>query len=100
MKEKTVKVSSLLEEAGGHTDQFLGAWESQGWSKEEIALFKRFLNAELPTKPFYLNDWTKIILPVKFYRCLILDISEGPGIKRAKYGALQEDIKTLLNFAR
>jgi hypothetical protein len=48
--------------------------------------------AELPTTPFQLNAWTRVLDPATFYAALSLDIAQGPQSPRAAVliGELEE----------
>ncbi|MBU0761865.1 MAG: hypothetical protein KKD39_02465 [Candidatus Altiarchaeota archaeon] len=70
---------------------------SMAWSSEDKQLISWFCSGlpNFPSDPFTLSQARHIVEPRKFYRALEKDISQGPGGPRARYGALQDDIKKL-----
>ena len=54
-----------------------------------------FMTAPRMNKPFYLDQYTQIILPALYYESIERDIQVGPSGPRAKYGALMDDLKKL-----
>jgi hypothetical protein len=72
-----------------------------GWNGEDAALIGWFLGASdrLPTQPYRLVPWRLVSDPAKWYLALSRDIAAGPRSCRARFGALQEDLRLLRAFA-
>jgi hypothetical protein len=49
----------------------------------------------LPTEPFQLAPWNRIVDPGQFYAALEIDVSMGPGGARARSGALADSLRRL-----
>lgn len=70
--------------------------KQKGWSQNDAALIEWFLSeTDLPAEQFQLKQAIKIVEPHKFYSWLRTDIEQGPKGSRAKWGALQNDLKHL-----
>lgn len=66
------------------------------WPPDVQSLVDWFLTLEPRLiSPFHLEDHRHISDPVKFCAALRLDISRGPTGPRARYGALQDDLRKL-----
>ncbi len=71
------------------------------WPADVAALadFCLLLTADdLPAVPFHLNPWTEVRDAGKMLRSLRADILRGPSGPRARYGALQADLRRLHDF--
>lgn len=64
------------------------------WFKAAWAGFK-YGEPTLPRTPFALGAHMTITDPAKFYEALASDIRQGPKSARARYGALQKDLREL-----
>jgi hypothetical protein len=70
------------------------------WPAEVKALIDRFIISPPPEAPFRLNGHTRVIDADLFYTTLRQDIEAGPNGPRARYGAVQcdlRDLKTILH---
>ncbi len=68
----------------------------QAWGEEEGELVGWFLStSSLPTEPFQLNGAVRVCDPLKFYAYLRENISCGSKGVRARFGALQQDLRDL-----
>ncbi len=73
-----------------------------GWDTETAAAIEWFLTSEPPAEPFVLR-WcergirpaVEITNPKAFWRSLMVDVNWGPAGPRARYGALQDDLRRL-----
>ena len=62
---------------------------------DDASLVRWFLNTEPPAKPFQLHQGVWIAHPARWWASLHDDIAVGPGKGRARYGALQKDLRRL-----
>ena len=70
----------------------------QGWNPEAAALIKWFLvegQNLIPSDPFHLTPWQRVVDPKLFIKSILFDISWGPSNPRNLYGALAADLKRL-----
>ena len=65
------------------------------WDREMLDLIAWFENARLPETAFDLYPWAKVTCPEKFYHGLRIDILAGPKGARARWGALQKNLRRL-----
>lgn len=65
------------------------------WSAEVQALIDKFLSSPSPEAPFLLNGHTRVVDADLFYITLRRDIEAGPNGPRARYGAVQCDLRDL-----
>ncbi len=78
----------------GHADK------RGGWDEETAALIAWFMTTHPPTKPFELCRGVVILKPVPWWTALKRDIAEGPKGPRARYGAVQADLRRLAAASR
>jgi len=71
----------------------------KGWQGADKKLIDQFLLLPVPEAPFYLNPWTRVQEPGKFYAAIRRDIDRGVAGPRAKTGALVEDIERLIKLS-
>ena len=69
--------------------------EPSGWNGEMVGLIRWFLGTHPPTEPFELSRGVTIIRPALWRTATRRDISLGPNGPRARYGALQQDLRRL-----
>ncbi len=67
----------------------------RGWDSETARLIEWFLRTEPPPEPFELFPHLAIIAPARWWEAIRGDIAAGPGVARARYGALQKDLSRL-----
>ncbi len=67
----------------------------RGWDAETARLIEWFMRTEPPAEPFPLYPHLTIIAPGRWWQAIKRDIAAGPGVARAMYGALQNDLKRL-----
>ena len=65
------------------------------WDAETARLIEWFLTTEPPSQSFELCKGVVIANPALWWTALMRDIAEGPNGPRARYGALQADLKRL-----
>ena len=65
------------------------------WQAEEQTLIERFLISPVREAPFHLNPHTHVLNSELFYAALRREIEAGPRGARARYGALQDDLRSL-----
>jgi hypothetical protein len=53
-------------------------------------MIDQFLLMPVPEAPFYLNAWTHVVNPDKFFNALRRDVDRGVAGPRARTGALQQ----------
>ena len=85
---------SLMRELRQHKAEVMGLVGVE-WDAETARIVEWFLAAPPPTEPFDLFPYVRIIHPARWWRHLGVDISAGPKGPRARYGALQKDLKRL-----
>ncbi len=68
---------------------------SAEWDTEMLTLIRWFLDTHPPTEPFELSKGVTVIRPALWWTALRRDIAAGPRGPRARYGALQEDLRRL-----
>jgi len=68
------------------------------WTPEVESLVEWFILQEAPSEPFHLQPHLRVVDPCKFFSSLRQDIGKGPAGARAKYGALQDDLRKLKIF--
>ena len=69
------------------------------WPAAAADFCLRLAPDDLPQVPFRLNDWTTVSDAARFLRSLQADIKRGPSGPRAFYGALQNELIELQQFA-
>ncbi len=72
-----------------------GAGRSPSWDSETAALVEWFERTPAPAQPFQLSPGVFVARPNHFWEALRRDIAAGPNGPRARYGALQEDLRRL-----
>jgi len=70
------------------------------WPEPMAGLVRWFENADLPQKPFSPSGYEHILRPATYYEALRRDIRQGPKTPRARYGALQSDLKRLKDYCK
>jgi len=65
------------------------------WDEATAALIDWFQGADLPKRPYSISPYEKVLQPEWFYITLEQDIAVGPKGSRARYGALQSDLRRL-----
>lgn len=71
---------------------------ADNWPEPMAGLIHWFLNADLPKEPFSPSGYEHILRPATYYEALRRDIRQGPKTLRARYGALQSDLKRLKDY--
>lgn len=69
-----------------------------GDAERLIDWFLRDGQKQIPTEPFNLAPWLKVVDPAVFRDSLLLDISCGADGPRARTGAIQEELERLRRF--
>ena len=69
------------------------------WPAAAADFCLRLAPGDLPPVPFRLNAWTTVSVTGRFLRSLQADIERGPSGPRAFYGALQNELIKLQQFA-
>lgn len=85
---------SLMDKLRQHKAEVMSLVGSE-WDAETGRIVDWFLAAPPPAEPFDLFPHVRIIYPARWWRHLGAEISEGPKGPRARYGALQKDLKRL-----
>ncbi len=65
------------------------------WDAEMLTLIRWFLGTHPPTEPFELCRGVTVIRPALWWTSTRRDIAAGPNGPRARYGALQQDLRRL-----
>ncbi len=65
------------------------------WDAEMLTLIRWFLSTRPPAGPFELSRSVTILRPALWWTATRRDIAAGPGGPRARYGALQGDLRKL-----
>ncbi len=65
------------------------------WDGEMAALIEWFLTTSPPRSPFTLSKAVVVAHPARWWEALRRDIAAGPHGPRARYGALQQDLRRL-----
>ena len=68
---------------------------SAEWDAEMLTLIRWFLRTHPPTTPFELSKGVVVLKPALWWTAMRRDIAAGPNGPRARYGALQEDLRRL-----
>ncbi len=69
--------------------------ELSGWDPESRHLIEWFGRTPAPAQPFRLAPGVFVARPAHFWEALHRDIAAGPDGPRARYGALQQDLRRL-----
>lgn len=72
--------------------------EDSGWDTEAATLIEWFLKTEPPGEPFEISKGIVIARPAVWWAALRQDIAAGPRGPRARYGALQQDLRRLASL--
>ncbi len=68
---------------------------SAEWDGEMLTLIRWFLRTHPPVAPFELCRGVTILRPALWWTATRRDITAGPSGPRARYGALQQDLRRL-----
>ncbi len=68
---------------------------SAKWDAEMLTLIRWFLGTHPPTEPFELSKAVVVAQPKLWWVAIRRDIAAGPNGPRARYGALQQDLRRL-----
>ncbi len=68
---------------------------SAEWDAEMLTLIRWFLGTHPPTEPFELSKGITVLKPAVWWTATRRDIVAGPNGPRARYGALQGDLRKL-----
>ncbi len=71
-----------------------------GWDATTAEIIDWFLRAEPPTQPFQLTDGVYVSHPARWWAYVTAEIAAGPDGSRARYGALQGDLRRLAGLFR
>ena len=69
--------------------------QASGWDAETAALIEWFLTTSPPRAPFTLSKAVVVAHPARWWEALRCDLAAGPNGPRARYGALQQDLRRL-----
>ena len=72
--------------------------QQAGWDREAANLIVWFLDEgryQIPSEPFQLSPWQRIVGPGIFIKAILFDISLGPSTPKNLYGALTADLQRL-----
>ncbi len=70
------------------------------WDAETTALIEWFNGTKPPSGPFELCRGVTVANPKRFWEALRRDVSLGPNGPRARYGALQQDLRRLAELLK
>ena len=68
---------------------------ADGWDRETQRLIDWFLTTSPPAEPFELCRGVTVLDPARWWRSIEGDIASGPNGPRARYGAVQGDLRRL-----
>ncbi len=68
---------------------------SAEWDAEMLTLIRWFLRTHPPVEPFELCRGVTILRPALWWTATRRDVAAGPNGPRARYGALQSDLRKL-----
>ena len=74
--------------------EFIEALSAE-WDAETHHLIEWFLRTSAPARPFQLCRGVFVARPAHFWEALRRDLRAGPSGPRARYGALQHDLRRL-----
>ncbi len=86
---------STREGAGEAHPATTGAGRSPSWDPETAGLVEWFERTPAPDQPFQLFPGVFVARPAHFWEALRRDLAAGPDGARARYGALQQDLRRL-----
>lgn len=86
---------SLLSQLRQCKTEVINILKTGTWPADEKLLVDWFLAAQVPESPFQLHSAEKVIDTKLFWDSMRRSILAGPGGLRARYGALQSDLKAL-----
>ena len=86
---------SFVSTADRHIQEGPDSSSTAGWDTETARIVEWFLATPPPAKPFDLFPHVRVIHPARWWRHLKADIATGPQGPRARYGALQKDLRRL-----
>ena len=92
--EPARELSELSELRVGTEPVQAEAGEAARWGEAARAV-EWFLASESPAAPFQLKPGITILDPHRWRQSITADIAQGPSGPRARYGALQDDLKRL-----
>lgn len=67
--------------------------QSAGWDAETARLIAWFVEARPPARPFELMPGVTVMQPARWWTSIHADIAEGPRGPRARWGALQANLR-------
>lgn len=85
---------SLMEDLRQHKAEVMALVGAE-WDAETARIIEWFLVTEPPSEPFELFPHVRVIHPGRWWGGLKADIAAGPKGARARYGAIQADLKRL-----
>ena len=85
---------SLMDDLRQHKAEVMALVGAE-WDAETTRIIEWFQATEPPTEPFELFPHVKVIHPGRWWKTLKTDIAAGPKGPRARYGAIQADLKRL-----
>ena len=71
---------------------------AEGWDGETSRLIDWFSTTTAPAEPFELCQGVTILDPARWWRSIEGDIEPGPNGPRARYGAVQSDLRKLYDL--
>ncbi len=83
------------ERSGGSPEAVEKDFSGKAWDTATLALIRWFLGTHPPSEPFELCRGVTILRPALWWTATRRDIAAGPGGPRARYGALQGDLRRL-----
>ena len=69
--------------------------QASGWDAETAEIIEWFLTTSPPREPFTLSKAVVVAHPARWWEALCRDVAAGPHGPRARYGALQQDLRRL-----
>ena len=66
-----------------------------GWEDDVLVIIEWLRNPDPPAEPFRLDQVVSVSDPPLFWRTIKGDIAAGPTGPRARYGAIQDDLRRL-----
>ena len=91
--------SAIAERLLDHKAEVLKVLSAE-WDAEMLTLIRWFFGTRPPAEPFELCRGIVILKPTLWWTAMRRDIAAGPGGPRARYGALQSDLRRLATLMK
>ncbi len=93
------KAGAIAERLLDHKAEVLKVLSAE-WDAEMLTLIRWFLGTHPPAEPFELSKGVVVLKPVLWWTAARRDIATGPNGPRARYGALQQDLRRLADLVK